>query len=88
MALFCAAIAATSWGTVKTTWEGLDVEEVRCAVGDPGRAFQRLPRGTMPIRAGVIGDALVSTRSALFDRAAERGGATRLDRGHHAPLRR
>ena len=40
----------------------------------------------MPIRAGVIRDALVATRVALFDMAAERGGAARLDRGHDAPL--
>jgi len=40
----------------------------------------------MSIRAGVIGDALVATGVALFDMAAERRGATGLDRGHDAPL--
>lgn len=32
--------------------EVLDIEEIRCAGVDPGRASQRLTLGTMPIRAG------------------------------------
>ena len=66
--------------------EVLDVEEVLCAGVDPGRAFQRLTLGTMPIRAGIIGDALVATRRARFDMPTEDGGAARLDRGHDASL--
>src|SRR5713101_7735412 len=60
--------------------EVLDVENVLHAVVDPGGAFQRLTLGTMPIRAGVIGDALVATGIARFDMTAEDGGAARLDR--------
>jgi hypothetical protein len=45
-----------------------------------------LTLGTVPIRAGVIGDALVATGVALFDMPAERSGAARLDGGHHAPM--
>jgi hypothetical protein len=48
----------------------------------------RSPEARAPHNAGVIGDALVATRLALFDMAAEPGGTTPLDRGHHAPLGR
>src|SRR2546422_279728 len=79
-------MGATSSGTGKTTWEILAVEDLAAPVLDPRGARQRLTLGTVSIRAGVIRDALVSTGVALFDMAAERGGAARLDRGHDAPL--
>jgi hypothetical protein len=53
---------------------------------NPRGTGQRLTFGTVPIRAGVIRDALVTTGVALFDMPAEHGGAARLDRGHDAPL--
>jgi hypothetical protein len=67
--------------------EILAVEDLGLPAFDPCAACQGLTLGTVSIRAGVIGDALVPTRVALFDMATERGGAARLDRGHHAPLR-
>ena len=73
-------------GTVKTTWKYSTSSTSAVPASTHARAFQRLTLGTMPIRAGVIGDALVSTPIALFDMAAERGGAARLDRRHDAAL--
>ena len=53
---------------------------------EPLRAGERLALGTMPIAARVVGDALMATRVALLDMAAECGGAAQFDRAHHAPL--
>jgi hypothetical protein len=66
--------------------EILAVEDLGPPAFDPRAARQGLTLGTVSIRAGVIRDALVPTRVALFDMAAERGGAARLDRRHDAPL--
>src|SRR5205814_2217947 len=40
----------------------------------------------MAVATGVVGDALMPTRIALLDVAAERGGSTLLDSRHDAPL--
>jgi hypothetical protein len=66
--------------------EVLDVEQLTFAVVDPGRAFQRLTRGTMSIRARVEGDALVSARVTPLDMPTARGGAARFDSGHDPAL--
>jgi hypothetical protein len=50
---------------LSTEVEVLDVEQVRFPVVDPGCMFQRLTLRTMPIQAGVTGDALVATRTAM-----------------------
>jgi len=65
----------------------LRVEQVRGAVVDPGGPGQRLARGAMPITAAVVPDARVSAAVALFDMAAEGGGAALRDRGDDAPVR-
>jgi len=66
--------------------EILAVEEFRVARLDPPRTRQGLTLGAVPIAARVVGDALVPARVALLDMAAERGGATRRNRPHDAPL--
>lgn len=65
----------------------LGVEQVRRAGVDPGRARQRLTRGAMAIPAAVVPDAPIPAAVALLDVAAQGGGRTRGDRGHHAPMR-
>ena len=62
------------------------VQQVGLAPLNPRGARQRLARGTVPIPAGVVRDALVGTRVAPLDMAAELRRAARLDRGHDAPL--
>ena len=64
----------------------LAVEDLGLPALDPLCARQRLTLGTVPIRAGVIRDALMAAGVALFDMPAEHSRTTRLDCGHHAPL--
>ena len=52
----------------------------------PLRAGERLALWAMSIAARVVGDALMAARVAPLDMPAERGGTTKLDRTHHAPL--
>ena len=67
--------------------ELLDVgEQFGLPVFQPLRSGERLALGTMAISARVVGDALMATGIALFDVAAEGGGATPFDGAHGAQL--
>jgi len=62
-------------------WQQLDL--ARCKPRLSGRP---LAFGTMPIAAGVIGDARERAVLAALDMTAESCSAADLDRGHDAPL--
>ena len=52
----------------------------------PGLGGRPLALGTMPVAAGVVGDAGVGTVGAVLDVAAQLRRAAELDRAHDAPL--
>ena len=58
------------------------VEQVGLASLDPRGTGQALALRAMAIATGVVPDPPVPTVVALLEMAAERGGATLLDRGH------
>jgi hypothetical protein len=62
-------------------------EQFGRALLDPRGSGERLALRTVAIPTRVVGDALVATRVALLDVAAECSGAARFDGGHHALLR-
>ncbi len=62
-------------------------QQVGLAVAEPLRAGERLTLRTVPVTAGVIGDALMTAGVALFDVATQHCGTTLLDRTHDATLR-
>jgi hypothetical protein len=61
-------------------------QQLGLALGEPFGAGQPLALGTMPITAGVVGDANEAAILAPLDMAAKSGGPTRLDRAHDATL--
>jgi len=71
---------------------GEDKVEVRhrqqfgLAISEPLRAGQTLALGTVPVAAGVVGDAGHAAILAAFDMAAERRRPAQLDRRHDAAL--
>jgi hypothetical protein len=60
------------------------IEELSLTLLDPLGPRQRLAFGAMPIAAAVVSNALVLALIALFDVAAEGGGATAFDGAHDA----
>ena len=56
------------------------------AVGQPLLGSDGLALRTMPVAAGIVGDAQVGALRAAFDMAAQSSGAASFDRGHHPPL--
>lgn len=59
-----------------------DRQEVGLALREPVAGRRTLAPWAVPIAAGVIGDAQMTAFVAALDMAAERGGATVLDRRH------
>src|SRR5439155_15020757 len=64
----------------------LTLQGLGAPVLDPRGPRERLTLGTVPIRAGVIRDALMATGVALFHMPTEYSSAARLDRGHDPPM--
>jgi hypothetical protein len=65
----------------------LGMEKFGAAILEPLGAGKRLAFWAMAIRAGVIRVALMAAPVALFEMTTKNGGATDLDRRHHAALR-
>jgi len=63
------------------------VEKLGFALEDPVGAGQRLALGTVTIRAGVVTGPLEAAMITLFEMAAQRGSAAKLDRLHDAEMR-
>jgi hypothetical protein len=63
-----------------------DRQEFRVTLDQPLPRRRALALRAMPVAAGVIGDAFVRAVLAALDVAAERGGATGLDRRHDLQL--
>jgi hypothetical protein len=61
-------------------------EQLGLPVFQPLRPRQRLAFGTSPMATAVVGDALMTAGVALFDMAAEGGGATAFDGADGAQL--
>ena len=61
-------------------------QEFGLARGEPSRAGGPLTLRTMPVATGVVGDPRRAAIVAGLDMAAERRGATGLDRAHHPLL--
>ena len=56
------------------------------ACGKPLRPRRALTLRAMAVAAGIVGDARHAAVVARLDVTAERGGAARNDRAHHAPF--
>ena len=56
------------------------------ARGEPLHPRRSLALRAMAVAAGIIGDAHCAAIVARLDMTADRGGPTRHDRAHHAPL--
>jgi hypothetical protein len=84
--LICDAVDRFRYG--KDDMEVLAVEKLSLAIFYPIRAGQGLALWAMAIAAAVVEHAPVFAPIALFEMAAESGGATQLDRTHDAPLSR
>ena len=63
-----------------------DRQEFGLAVGEPLARRRALTLRAVAVAAGVVGDAFVRAVLAALDVAAERCGATGLDRRHHLQL--
>ena len=66
--------------------EVADRQEIGDARGEPPPCRRALAFGTVPVAAGVVGDAVVTAVRARLDMTAEGCGATGLDRRHHLHL--
>src|SRR6202790_14312 len=74
------------WGQREHDMEIGNRQQLGLAVGEPGLSRRRLTLWTMPIAAGVVGDAACATIVACLDMAAERRWSTSGDGAHYAPL--
>ena len=63
-----------------------DREKLRLALGEPLPRRRALALRAVAVAAGIVGDAFVRAVLAALDMAAERGGATGLDRRHDLQL--
>jgi hypothetical protein len=61
-------------------------QEFRLALGEPLARRRALALWTMPVAAGIIGDAFMRAVLATLDVSAERRGPATLDRRHHLQL--
>jgi len=61
-------------------------QQIGLTVGEPAVARRALALWTMPVAAGIIGDASMVAIFAGLDMTAEGGGPAQLDRGHDAAL--
>src|ERR1700722_6265987 len=74
------------WGQREHDMEIGNRQQLGLPVGEPGLSRRRLTLWTMPIAAGVVGDAAGATIVACLDMAAERRCSTGNDGAHDAPL--
>jgi len=63
-----------------------DRQQLGLAIGNPLRAGQTLALRTVPVAAGIVGDAKLAAAVALFDMTAQRCRAAGFDGAHDPAL--